>query len=264
MPKTEDSQRIAADLLSTISAVRKFKFSNEEAGAEFRQQHAIDDYGWKLIQKYRLRMEAKETRENADTYLTNLQNRLCEEAIKTFLDSHFNGATNKEQVVIREQIAKEVKQPETYGDYSLLDMVRGGVSGVRKRNRRRHLKHFLHSWEVVKALIAISVVLAVYSRLQTDFEIIVCSLLILLYTQATRVGWHLSLQAGSFNQAGFIRYVQLKQALKIEPTPEEDEGVALLDRLVKKSLVARYVDDTGNSIINLIVFWHLFKLFFGL
>jgi hypothetical protein len=259
MPTTEDFNAAADNLIDTITAFRKLDISDD---AEFRKHYGINDYGWNLIQKYRRRIGVQKARAAADTYITGLQERLCEETIHVFLECHFKGATNKERELVREQIAKEVDQPKVYFDYALSRMVRDGVPGIRRLRWRRPLRHFRHTWEAMKAVIAIIVVLAIYERLQTDFETIVCSLLILLYTQAIRAIWGLALQGASFRQASYMSYIALKETMKTEATPDEIDGVALLDEGIKKSETRRHVVDTGNSIINLIVFWHLFKLIF--
>src|ERR1017187_6954638 len=133
---------------------------------------------------------------------------------------------------------------------------------LRKRFRRRHLKHFAHTWSAIKSVVGVVVVLAIYSKLQTNFEIISASLLILLYTTVARVSWGQSVAAGSFNQAGYIRYIELKKLLKAEPHDAEMAGLWDLEENLKNTVVRYYVIDIGNSVINLIVFVNLFRNLF--
>lgn len=243
-----------------VSDRQNFKFPDEKAESDFRRRFYLDGDDWQRVEQYRAKKERKADKSIRNQWIERLQEKYVEEGVALFLSQHFKEASGPEKTFIREQLAKETKAPGVSYDYSLDDIIRNGLPGVRKHRRRVRLRYFLHSWAAIKALFSIWVVFLIYSSVQSAFEVIVCSLLIRMYTQLIRTGWHLSLTEASFNHAGFLRYLGLKEAVGGETKPDEWKGNWDLERGLKDSMIRRYVVDAGNSIVNLIVYWQLLKV----
>jgi hypothetical protein len=264
MAKTvDDPEMVASTFLNEISDRWALRFRSDEEKSEFLRSTYTTEAEWEHLNKYRQSNEEKRRQRQLDQWAERVGQGRADETAENFVKGHFPGATAGEKQFILAQIAKEMKVPEGTYDFSLSEMLSGGLPGVRSRYRRRHLKHLKHTWGAVKALVALAAILLIYGKLESNFEIIACSLLILLLTRARR--WHEggSLSNASYNQAGYIRFVELKKTLGAEPSPDEYRALWELEKDVKKGIVRHYVVDTGNTLINLVVYWQLLRVCIG-
>jgi hypothetical protein len=256
----EDPKFTARRLLNSVADRVHFRFADEQDRLNFQNRYGLTDVECTRLDAYRQRRERKEAKEERDRWIEQIQGRFANEAVEQFLDEYFKGAKDAEKRFIREQVSKEVKAPESQFDCRLEDLLKRGLPPVKKQIRKRRLKYLLHTWAGIKALISVAFVLLIYDKLQTDFEIIIYSIRIRLYTQLMRTTWWLSLTNASFNHAGYLRYVSLKQTLGYDIKPDEHRGAWDLEDGIKNSAIRFRVVDAGNSVINLIVYWHLIKL----
>jgi hypothetical protein len=260
---TDPSQAVTS-LETAIWAARNFAMypdDDEESEAAFCRDHNLGPTSWTIVQRYRRRNQLKEAKRKDQRFIERLQNQLSEKHIRPFLEQCFPGATEPEQRRIREQIERETKWQDAYYEYSPEDMVRDGVKGLRKHHRLGALRHLSHTWEALKGLVAIAVVIAIYATLETKFEVIVVSLLLLSYTTLSGMRWGQLKLALIGDQAGFLRYLELKRAANSEPTDKEMGLRWDLEKALKKT-DPHVVADTANSIINLVVYMSLVRALF--
>lgn len=257
MPDEAEAAAIVSELMDRLNQRLELRFSDDAEEAEFKRRFRVSESGWNEFIEFQRRHDLEQ---NLQGWPDRFGVRFAEEVAEKFIDAHFRGANAAEKALIREQISRESKAPD-FDRHGLVDMVKDGLPGVRRHRRKRHLKHLRHTWAAVKGLIGIAVVVGIYDKLHTDFEVIVCSLLILSYTLAIRGLWKVLLAAEASNHAGYVRYADLKQTMGMTLTADEHSANWRLEDQLKKQMVGFTVSDGMNSIVNLIVFWHLFKLF---
>lgn len=117
----------------------------------------------------------------------------------------------------------------------------------KKKNYGKWLGYALN---VTINLVTIGVVLGIYSKLYEDFEIIVTSILILIY---------LSLQSYFMVYSNGLlglstEFKRIRKLLKDEPSKEEKE----MDKNIGPAMMKMYINAGFSSIIYLIALFHLF------
>ena len=133
-----------------------------------------------------------------------------------------------------------------------------GMSG-----KKNHWKYLSYIWTVIDNLITIGVVLGIYSNPYQSFEIIVVSLLILIYlsiqTFAMTYGNATIDTAFSMNFE-FQRIRKLVQKNEIDKDEEENEKEKIQEarKKVDNSKVKMYINACFASIIYIIVLFHIF------
>jgi hypothetical protein len=252
-----EGEFVAEQLLYVVNARVNFRLVDPEAIKAFRESRNISDVEWAELEDQRRRKELRQREQRSK--LTGLH--YAAEAIDEFLVKYFGQATPGEREFMKEHILREaIVGSDNYSDFSVHQMLSEGVDGVRSRYRRRYLKHLWHAWPAVRVLLLVGAVLLLYGKLDTAFEIIVVSIMLLLYVTLVRIGGGTYLALANFNYAGFIRFRELRYALDIEPDHEEAQTSWNIEKEIKKNHVRLVIADVGNTIINLILFWQLFKL----
>lgn len=246
-----------SDLLNELHERINLEFHSVEEENALRQNYGEE--WWRAFARVARQRQRQYKSREVEEWLLG-QHEKIEEPIQRFLTVHFKGASKGEANFIREQIGRELKAPDGNYDFCLFDMVHGGLRSVRRRYRGRYARYIRQSaWSAIKGLIMALVTLMIFTKTQTDFETIVAALLILSYTYALRIAYGAAFVNASFNQAGYIRYLSLKELMPFPPPTEEYEGLFTLERDMRQSRVCRYVVDVGLSIVNLIAGWNLFK-----
>lgn len=248
-------------ILNTVRDCLYLNLPDEQAKTTFQEQLHISGEDWKAVEESIDRESGKWKRGFMALRVWKLQASYTITAVNKVVAENFPGATRCETDFISEQIVKEATAQSLHFDYPLSSMLTEGLQGVRKHRRSRRLKGILrHTWTAIKAVLAVVIVLGVFSKLQSDFEAIVVSLLLLAYTGIIRSMWSNSLIGADFNFAGLMRYFIVKKLLGYWPNDEECEAQWKIQEGAQVAKTRWIITDTGNTIINLIVFWHLFKM----
>jgi hypothetical protein len=256
----DDKDIDTAIFLDAVRARFDLKFPSADAQQDFRERFDISEIEWPRFHRHSQLVDRRIVKQAQEDRIDDIRGKFADELSEKFIDSNFAGATRGERVFIQEQIAKEIVAPDLFFEYSLSDMMNGGLKDVRKRYRRNHLKYLRHLWALAQASITAAVVLAVFNMLASPFEIITASLLFLLYTRVFRFASWQFFVTGSYDYASFLRYTSLKQVLGAAPRNDEYEAQWKIEEDLKKSKIEHCITDTGHSIVNLVVYWNLFKL----
>jgi hypothetical protein len=99
----------------------------------------------------------------------------------------------------------------------------------------------------------------IFAKAQSAVETIVAALVIFSYTYLRRATSGVALANASFNQAGYIRFISLKEILGVEPSQEEYGALCTVAKETKKNNVRHYIVDVGHSIVNVIAGWNLIQ-----
>ncbi len=127
-----------------------------------------------------------------------------------------------------------------------------------KEEKKDVLKWFGYLWTVVTNIITVGVVLGIYGQVYQNFEVIVVSILILIY---------LSFQSFSMTcgkttvQTAFgldTEFKRIRKLLKNEPSRDEVEGMKEARKTIDKAIVKMYINAGFIFIIYLITLAHLF------
>lgn len=257
MLQQPDHQQVRDALLGAISDRWKLRFSDAEEEAQFRSHIYLQDSEWMRVRLYGASEERRKERLKLLRWAERTGEALAEQEIQKFFAKYFPTATESERTFMREQIIREAKAPDSDSDFSLLSMIEGGLPAVRARFRRRHLRHLNHWWPALKGLLAVAAVLLVFAKLNSDFERLCFSLLVLLMTHQARIAWVNSIVGADHNIAGWHRFLKLKELVTGSILPEEHEDTWQLEKVHKASVARYYVIDTARSLVNLIVYLHL-------
>ena len=261
MAEERDSDRVVERLKWQLKCLRFFKFETPEAQAAFKAKHFISSEKWEDMERYAQELSEREERQSTEKQMEAYQEAAINEAADKFVDVHFKGATREEKNLITDQLAREILAPDADHDFTVEEMVERGLPGVRSKHRRRHLKHLRHSWTAIKGLVGLVAVLAIYNKVNTTFEVVVFSLLVLLYIHSTRYLSSGLLAIADANCAGYVRYLGLASKIdKEKASSAEYEGLWTLEKQLQKGKIDHYVRDTCNTLVTLVVFWNIFKV----
>lgn len=135
------------------------------------------------------------------------------------------------------------------------------VGGSEKKSYWKHLGYI---WAVIVNLITIGVVLGIYSNLYQSFEVIVVSLLILIYlsiqTFAMTYG-NATIETAFSMNFEFQRIRKLVQKNQIDEDEEEDEKEEIQEarKKVDKAKIKMYINAGFAFIIYIIALWNIFN-----
>lgn len=113
-------------------------------------------------------------------------------------------------------------------------------------------------WTVIINLITIGVVLAIYGKVYESFEIIVVSILILIYLsfQGFSMIYGQTITAAAFGLD--TEFKRIRKLLKDEPNKYEKEEIQEAKKKVDKATIKMYINAAFLFIIYLIALFHLF------
>jgi len=124
-------------------------------------------------------------RDSQDETLGSVEERIKRKHFDNFIEQYFKGCTADESRYLFSTMDAEFKAGDNYSDleHCLHAFLKGGLDGVRsqrsKDTHNRRIKSGLRAiWTVFKGLVEIAVVLGIYSALQTPFETITISILL--------------------------------------------------------------------------------------
>ena len=132
----------------------------------------------------------------------------------------------------------------------------GAIIGVEKK--KNYWKWLGYTWTIIVNLITIGVVFAIYDNVYASFEVIVVSLLILIY---------LSFKSFSMIYGKIItenafaidnEFKRIRKLLKEEPDEYEMEEIQEAKKKVDKAMVKMYINAGFLFIIYLITLFQLF------
>lgn len=136
----------------------------------------------------------------------------------------------------------------------------GAVVAVNEK--KNYWKWAGYAWTVIVNLITIGVVLGIYSNLYQSFEIIVVSLLILIYlsiqTFAMTYG-NATIDTMFRMNFEFQRMRKLLQKNQTEEDEDEKEEVKEARKMVDKAKVKMYINAGFAFIIYVIALWNIFN-----
>jgi len=115
-----------------------------------------------------------------------------------------------------------------------------------------------YTWTVIVNLITIGVVLAIYGSIYTDFEIIVVSLLILIYLSVQSLSMISGKMTIETTFALDTEFKQIRRLLKDEPNEYEVEENQEAKKKVDKAMMKMYINAGFLFIIYLIALFHIF------
>lgn len=132
----------------------------------------------------------------------------------------------------------------------------GAVIGVVEK--KNYWKWLSYAWTVVVNLITVGVVFAIYDNVYASFEIIVVSLLILIYLsfQSFSMIYGKTTAETAFALDG--EFKRIRKLLKDEPNEYEAEEIQEAKKKVDKAMVKMYINAGFLFIIYLIALFNLF------
>ena len=115
-----------------------------------------------------------------------------------------------------------------------------------------------YAWTIIVNLITIGVVLAIYGKVYESFEIIVVSILILIYLsfQGFSMIYGQTITATAFGLD--TEFKRIRKLLKDEPNRDEREEIQEAKKKVDKATIKMYINAAFLFIIYLIALFHLF------
>lgn len=124
-----------------------------------------------------------------------------------------------------------------------------------KKNPWRWLSY---AWTGIVNLITIGVVLAIYGKVYENFEIIIVSILILIYLsfQGFSMIYGQTIMATAFGLD--TEFKRIRKLLKDEPNRDEKEEIQEAKKKVNKATIKMYINAAFLFIIYLIALFHLF------
>ncbi|MCX6792910.1 MAG: hypothetical protein NTY12_02700 [Candidatus Falkowbacteria bacterium] len=135
------------------------------------------------------------------------------------------------------------------------EIVASEDSDAIKKNPWRWLGY---TWTIIINLITIGVVLAIYDKVYANFEIIVVSILILIYLSLQsfsmiygRTIWQTALGLD-------VEFKRIRKLLKNEPNKDEKDEMQEAKKTVNEAMIKMYINAAFLFIIYLITLLHLF------
>lgn len=124
--------------------------------------------------------------------------------------------------------------------------------------KKNYLKWLSYAWTVVINLIVIGVVLAIYDRVYRSFEVIIVSLLILIYLGFQSFSMVYSKTIAETAFALDNEFKRIRRLLKEEPDEYELEELQEAKKKVDKAMIKMYINAIFIFIIYLIALFNLF------
>jgi len=131
----------------------------------------------------------------------------------------------------------------------------GAVAGEKKK--KKNLKWLSYIWTVIVNLITVGVVFAIYGSLYDSFEIIVVSLLIVIYLSFQSFSMIYSKITAETAFALDGEFKRIRKLLKNEPTEYENEEILDAKKKVEKSTIKIYINGAFILINYIIALIHL-------
>jgi hypothetical protein len=116
------------------------------------------------------------------------------------------------------------------------------------------------TWTAIRALIYVVLVLLTLEKMDGAFQIVVCSLLILILNEITA---QFGISSRAFAEESFIHRSLFAGILKRLGDPESDEGLELLRGLAadyNRTTVHWYINSVASYIVYLIVLWKIISV----
>lgn len=149
-----------------------------------------------------------------------------------------------------DKCGKEIKEGDKFCNSC------GAVVGVNEK--KNYWKYLGYAWTVIVNLITIGVVLAIYGSVYASFEVIVISLLILIYLSFQSFSMIYGKTTAETAFALDAEFKRIRRLLKDEPDEYETEEVQEAKKKVDKAMVKMYINAGFLFIIYLIALFHLF------
>lgn len=130
------------------------------------------------------------------------------------------------------------------------------VGGEEKKN---YWKWLGYAWTVIVNLITIGVALAIYSKVYTSFEIIVVSLLILIYLSFQNFAMIYGKTTVETAFALDEEFKRIRRLLKDELDECKTEEMQEAKKKIDKAMIKMYINAAFLFIIYLIALFHLFS-----
>ena len=113
-------------------------------------------------------------------------------------------------------------------------------------------------WDIIRNLIVIGVVLAIYSSLYDSANTIIVSILILIYLSIINIGTVLSQSSSRSNLKSHLHTAEILKKLGQEETNEDKKDFEEAGFLIEKIEYKFILNSIFNSIIFIIVLFNLF------
>lgn len=133
-----------------------------------------------------------------------------------------------------------------------------GTTTFNQEKKKSPWRWFSYAWTVIQNLIVIGVIFAIYGSIYASFEVIVVSLLILIYLSLqgfSMIYGKTSVETAFALDAEFKR---IRKLLKDEPEEYETEEIQEAKKKVDRMMVKMYINSGFLFLIYLITLWHLF------
>ncbi len=132
----------------------------------------------------------------------------------------------------------------------------GAIIGINEK--KSYWEYLGYVWAVIANLITIGVVFAIYGSVYASFEIIVISLLILIYLSFQGFSMIYGKTTAETTFALDAEFKRIRRLLKDEPNEYETEEIQEAKKKVDKAMVKMYINAGFIFIIYLIVLFYLF------
>lgn len=250
------------DIKSEMSRIRDLDLTEAE-----REELAArsEESTLRILEKWRRRSERKSARREASLLVEKIQNELYERHIAAFVREYFDGATEEEAERIRRQLMREAFFPhENYDGNDKVEalgtMLKGGLKGVRTRHRTRRLKKYASLlWETAKAIISVGSAATIYAILNSAFQAIVVSLLILTYTRVIGESMRSGMWYGLHTFATHSGRIETKKILRDETTLDAVSVSWTYEDTIETEVMIVFIIGTGLQLLNLLACYHLGK-----
>jgi|SRR6185437_15683147 len=185
-----DHHKLAQSLYDQLKYALGIHYvGNLEIQEEYCKKYAIEkNYELPALTNAFNRRLRQMHRDSQDETLRSVEERIKRKHFSDFIEEHFKGCTGEEAKYLFSTMDAEFKD-EDYSDWGhcLQTFLKLGLNGVRKQRstetRRRRIKNCLRAiWMTLKGVLQIGIVWAAYSILQTPFETLVVSILLVIYS----------------------------------------------------------------------------------
>jgi hypothetical protein len=190
----------------------------------------------------------------------DLEHRVASE----FIRLHFPSASGAEARWIEDRIIRERDDDWLGIGQSLTDLVAGGAKRVCAIRRRERLRKSLSvAWAILVNSLSVCVALYLYSALGSDFEVLVVSLLLLIYVALASRASLLGLAFISGILQAVHLHENIRQLLGSSLSLYEKQEVRKAEKQNKKVWVDAMISNVGNGLISAIALWHIVKVAWG-
>lgn len=133
-----------------------------------------------------------------------------------------------------------------------------GTTIYANKEDKNYWQWFTYAWTVIINLITIGVVLAIYDNVYASFEIIVVSLLILIYLSFQSFSMVYGKAATETVFAIHGEFKRIRKLLKDDPDEYEVEEIQETKKKADKAMIKMYINTAFLFIIYLIALFQLF------